>query len=62
MSEPTFTGSPTARSPMSGLSKNDPPPVGRRSGPRVVLVVAIAVVVIIVVALHVLGVVGPGSR
>jgi hypothetical protein len=46
---------------MSGLSKNDPEPDSARGGPPVLLVVAIVVVVIILVALHLAGVVGPGS-
>jgi hypothetical protein len=46
---------------MSGLSENDPEPDRTRGGPPVVLVVAIVVVVIILVALHIAGVVGPGS-
>jgi hypothetical protein len=46
---------------MSGLSENDPQPDGRRGGPPVVLVIAVVVVVIILVALHLAGVVGPGS-
>ena len=45
---------------MPGLSENDPQPETRR-GPAVVLIVAIIVVVAIVVALHLAGVVGPGS-
>ena len=46
---------------MSGLSQNDPEPESSRGGPPVVLVVVIVVVVIILVALHLAGVVGPGS-
>jgi len=46
---------------MPGLSKNDPQPNGSRGGPPVVLVVAVVIVVIILVALHLAGVVGPGS-
>jgi hypothetical protein len=46
---------------MSGLSENDPEPDSARGGPPVLLVVAIVVVVIILVALHLAGVVGPGS-
>jgi hypothetical protein len=49
------------RNPMPGLSENDPPPNGSRGGPPVVLVVAVVIVVIILVALHLAGVVGPGS-
>jgi hypothetical protein len=47
---------------MPGLSENDPQPEGRRGGPPVVLVVAIVIAVIIMVALHLAGVVGPGSN
>ena len=47
---------------MPSLSENDPQPEGRRGGPPVVLIVAIVVVVMIVVALHLAGVVGPGSH
>jgi hypothetical protein len=46
---------------MPGLSENDPQPDGPRGGAPVVLVVAVVVVVMIVVALHLAGVVGPGS-
>jgi hypothetical protein len=46
---------------MPGLSENDPQPNGGRGGPPVVLVVAVVIVVIILVALHLAGVVGPGS-
>jgi hypothetical protein len=46
---------------MSGLSENDPEPDSARGGPPVLVVVAIVVVVIILVALHLAGVVGPGS-
>ncbi len=46
---------------MSGLSEHDPEPDGTRGGPPVLLVVAIVAVVIILVALHLAGVVGPGS-
>jgi hypothetical protein len=49
------------RNPMPGLSENDPQPEGSRGGPPVVLVVAVVVVVISLVALHLAGVVGPGS-
>jgi hypothetical protein len=49
------------RNLMPGLSENDPRPEGRRGGPPIVLLVAIAVVVI-VVGLHLAGVVGPGSH
>jgi hypothetical protein len=49
------------RNPMPGLSENDPRPDDRRSGPPVVLVVAVVIAVIILVALHLAGVVGPGS-
>jgi hypothetical protein len=46
---------------MTGLSDNDPQPQGKRSGPPVVLVIAIVILVIIAVGLHLAGVVGPGS-
>ena len=46
---------------MPGLSDNDPQPETRRGGRPVVLIVAVIVVVMIVVALHLAGVVGPGS-
>jgi hypothetical protein len=46
---------------MTGLSENDPQPQGKHGGPPVVLVIAIVIVVIIAVALHLAGVVGPGS-
>jgi hypothetical protein len=49
------------RKPMPSLSENDPQPGSGRGGPPVVLVVAVVVVVIILVALHLAGVVGPGS-
>jgi hypothetical protein len=49
------------RNPMPSLSENDPQPGSGRGGPPVVLVVAVVVVVIILVALHLAGVVGPGS-
>jgi hypothetical protein len=39
------------------LKQNDP----RRGVPRIVLLVAVLLVVMIVVALHLAGVVGPGS-
>ena len=46
---------------MPGLSENDPQPETRRGGPRVMLIVAVILVVLVVVALHLAGVVGPGS-
>jgi hypothetical protein len=46
---------------MPGLSENDPQPDGTRGGPPVVLVLVVVIVVIIAVALHLAGVVGPGS-
>jgi hypothetical protein len=46
---------------MPGLSENDPQPDGGRDGPPVVLVIAVVLVVIVLVALHLAGVVGPGS-
>jgi hypothetical protein len=46
---------------MSGLSENDPEPEGGRGGPPVVLVIAVVIVVIILMALHLTGVVGPGT-
>jgi hypothetical protein len=53
---------PTCKEPTPGLSENDPQPGRSRGGPPVVLVVAIVVVVMIAVALHLAGVVGPGSN
>jgi hypothetical protein len=47
---------------MPGLSENDPQPERRRDGPPVVLIVAVVVAVIIIAALHLAGVVGPGSH
>jgi hypothetical protein len=46
---------------MSGLSQNDPGPDSSRGGPPVLVVVAVVVVVIVLVALHLAGVLGPGS-
>jgi hypothetical protein len=46
---------------MPALSENDPQPGDNRGGPPVLLVVVIVVAVIVVVALHLAGVVGPGS-
>jgi hypothetical protein len=46
---------------MPGLSENDPEPEGGRGGPPVVLVIAVVIVVIILMALHLTGVVGPGT-
>jgi hypothetical protein len=46
---------------MPGLSENDPQPEGSRGGPPVLLVIAVVLIVIILVALHLAGVVGPGS-
>jgi hypothetical protein len=46
---------------MPRLSENDPQPDDRRGGPPVVLAIAVVVVVTILVALHLAGVVGPGS-
>jgi hypothetical protein len=50
------------RNPMPGLSENDPEPERRPGGPPVLLVVAIVIVVIILVALHLTGVMGPGTN
>jgi hypothetical protein len=46
---------------MPGLSENDPEPESGRGGPPVVLVIAVVIVVIILMALHLTGVVGPGT-
>ena len=46
---------------MPGLSENDPQPDESPGGPPVVLVVVVVVIVVIAVALHLAGVVGPGS-
>jgi hypothetical protein len=46
---------------MPGLSENDPQPESSRGGPPAILVIAIVIAVIIAVALHLAGVVGPGS-
>ena len=47
---------------MPGLSENDPVPEDRRGRPPVVLLVVIATLVIAVVALHLTGVIGPGTH
>ena len=49
------------RNPMPGLSENDPQAGGGRGGPPVVIVIAVVIVVIVLMALHLTGVVGPGS-
>ena len=46
---------------MSGLSQNDPGADSGRGGPPVLLVVAVVIVVLVLVALHLAGVLGPGS-
>jgi hypothetical protein len=50
------------REHVPGLSDNDPQPESSRRGPPVGLVILIVIAVIVVVALHVAGVVGPGSH
>lgn len=47
---------------MPTLSENDPQPQRSRGGRPVMLVVAIVIAVLILVALHLTGVVGPGSH
>ena len=46
---------------MPTLSQNDPGPDTRRNGPPVWLIAVIVLIVCILVALHLSGVVGPGS-
>ena len=47
---------------MPGLSDNDPPPPDEGRTSRIALIVLIGVAVVIIVALHLTGVVGPGSH
>jgi hypothetical protein len=46
---------------MPSLSENDPRPEDGRGGPPIWLVATVVIAVIILLALHLTGVVGPGS-